>query len=209
MTPIEPPDRRHAEGHDNEGAGAMTMRARQKAETRRRLLEAALEEFLESSPTAASLDAVAERAGVSRPSLFFHFGSRLELMDQLAQHLIETRFVSRAEAARHVDIRGFVDAYLAEQRRPETRLLWQLGDQLQLDRPTGPNLAYWRTVAEIEAHLDEAGHERRRAHDLALVLASALMLVARRAAFGLTSGAEERDFVAALCELAGRGTSRC
>ncbi len=61
---------------------------------------------------------------------------------------------------------------------------------------------------EIEDHLREAGHDPDRAHELALVLAPALMLVARRAAFGLATASEVHDFVAAACDLAaGPGSS--
>jgi AcrR family transcriptional regulator len=192
----------HGPPGETGGARQPNQRARQKAETRRRLLEAAAEVFLEGGPMTTSLDAVAATAGVSRPTLFFHFGNRLELMDQLVKYLLETRFHAEAERHRGADLRAFLAAYLRSQRRRETRLLWQLGDALQLERPDGPNLAYWGAIREIEQRLTAAGHDPGAAHARALVLAPGLMLVARRAAFDLATDREMKDFVEAACDLA-------
>jgi AcrR family transcriptional regulator len=178
-----------------------SQRARQKAETRRRLLDAATEVFIESGPTTASLDRVAARAGVSKPTLFFHFGSRTELMDALVQYHL-TSFRSEAREYQCVDLRSFLEAYLRAQRRRTVRLVWHLGDLLYPDHPDGPNAGYRDLIDEIERRLVDAGLAGSLAHERAVVLAPALMMVARRAAQDLATEDEMRSFVSAACRLA-------
>ncbi|MDP9466193.1 MAG: TetR/AcrR family transcriptional regulator [Actinomycetota bacterium] len=59
---------------------------------RKQLLEAAHELFVEHGYHAAAMDDIAERAGVSKPVLYQHFPSKLELycalLDQHAEHLL-------------------------------------------------------------------------------------------------------------------------
>jgi AcrR family transcriptional regulator len=178
------------------------QRSRQKAETRRRLLEAATEVFIETSPMVASLDTIAARAGVARPTLLFHFGSRVELMDQVGQYHLE-RYRAAGREFEPGALRPFLEAYLRAQRSRRVRLVWQLGDLLYPDHPDGPNAGYWDLVAEIEGRLvGGAGVDPAQARQRARVLAPALMMVARRAAQDLATEREMRDFVAAACGLA-------
>jgi AcrR family transcriptional regulator len=61
---------------------------------RRQLLDAALEVFVANGYHAAAMDEIAERAGVSKPVLYQHFPSKLELylalLDESVDTLIET-----------------------------------------------------------------------------------------------------------------------
>jgi AcrR family transcriptional regulator len=63
-------------------------------ERRRQLLDAALEVFVSQGYHAAAMDEIAERAGVSKPVLYQHFPSKLELylalLDQSVDELLET-----------------------------------------------------------------------------------------------------------------------
>src|SRR6202045_3970852 len=63
-------------------------------ERRRQLLDAALEVFVAQGYHAASMDEIAERAGVSKPVLYQHFPSKLDLylalLDQSVDALVET-----------------------------------------------------------------------------------------------------------------------
>ena len=72
------------------GGGDDALRA-QKAETRKRLLQAAVEVFGQGSVMATPVDAVAAAAGVSKATLFFHFGSRLDLLEEVAAHGLRPR----------------------------------------------------------------------------------------------------------------------
>src|SRR5580692_1268707 len=61
---------------------------------RRQLLGAAQEVFVAQGYHAAAMDEIAERAGVSKPVLYQHFPSKLELylalLDQSVDNLLET-----------------------------------------------------------------------------------------------------------------------
>jgi len=63
-------------------------------ERRRQLLDAALEVFVSRGYHAAAMDEIAERAGVSKPVLYQHFPSKLELylalLDESVATLAET-----------------------------------------------------------------------------------------------------------------------
>jgi len=202
LSPTHIEEHRGGAPDDTETRPPPNQRARQKAETRRRLLEAATEVFIESAPIAASLDAIATRAGVARPTLLFHFGSRVELMRQVVQFHLE-QFREIARGYQPGELEPFLRGYLAAQRSPTVRLVWQLGDLLYPDHPEGPNSGYWDLVAEIERRLATGA---RLAPDLAArrarVLAPALMMVARRASQDLASDDEIEDFVSAACDLA-------
>src|SRR5918994_5877398 len=155
-----------------------SRRARQKAATRRRLLDTAVEVFVEHGPITASLDAIAGQAGVSKATVFFHFGNRTELMATLAGHLYEKAFPLTDRRPHRSDLPAFLRAYLRNQRLPEVKLIWQLGDLVAADHPEGLDAAYWHAVREIDERLVDAEIPAEVAHDRALVLAPALMLVA-------------------------------
>jgi AcrR family transcriptional regulator len=55
--------------------------------TREAILDAALELFTEEVTTHIRLEDIAQRAGVSRQSVYVHFGSRAGLMVALVQHM--------------------------------------------------------------------------------------------------------------------------
>jgi AcrR family transcriptional regulator len=65
----------------------VSARERQKLLNRRRLLEAAREEFARSGYTGATVEDIAARAGVSRATLYMHFESKLDLLAQIGEAL--------------------------------------------------------------------------------------------------------------------------
>jgi AcrR family transcriptional regulator len=181
---------------------ALTKRAQQKAETRRRLLEAATEVFLESAPMTASLDEVATRAGVSRPTLFFHFGSRAELMVELLRYHL-AGFRTRAKAFHPGEFRPFVEAYLRAQSSPTVRLVWRLVDLVYLEHAEEGDIGYRDLVAELEERVaGVAGLAPDEARQRAVVVANAVMHVARRAAHDQATEAEVEEFVDAVSRVA-------
>lgn len=184
------------DGADGNGAPPRppNKRARQKAETRQRLLDAATEVFLESPPMTASLDEVAARAGVSRPTLFFHFGSRAELMAELLRHHLES-FRSRARRFRPGELEPYIEAYLRSQRSHMVRLLWRLSDVIYLESPEGPDTAFLDLLDELERRLVATGLNGDEAHQRALVLAYAMNSMARRVAFDQATDGEIKDFL--------------
>lgn len=64
-----------------------------RAQRREQLLEAARDAFVQTGYHATAMDDIADRAGVSKPVLYQHFSSKLDLylglLDQQAQTLIE------------------------------------------------------------------------------------------------------------------------
>ncbi|MGQ0575545.1 MAG: TetR/AcrR family transcriptional regulator [Pseudonocardia sp.] len=70
---------------------ATTSRARRTADSRARILEAAVESLVDGGYAGATTLAIQERAGVSRGRLLHHFPSREVLLVAAAQHLAAQR----------------------------------------------------------------------------------------------------------------------
>lgn len=64
-------------------------RARQEAETRRRITEAVVELHRTVGPAATTVTAVADRAGVSRVTVYNHFPTEADLVEACSAHWIE------------------------------------------------------------------------------------------------------------------------
>src|SRR5262249_19278483 len=115
------------------------------ADRREAILEAAREAFAETGYHETSLDAVAERAGVSKALLYEHFGSKRELfvamLELHAPELIEriTGAVAAAEPG-EPRLRSGLEAFFGfvEERRGAWRIMFRnAGDPdvaLRLDR---------------------------------------------------------------------------
>lgn len=71
-------------------------------QARRAILDAALAQFAAYGYRRASMEDLARAAGLSRPSLYFHFGSKEELFRALVQRLHDEQ-LSGAEAAIALD----------------------------------------------------------------------------------------------------------
>jgi len=101
-------------------------------ERRAQLLTAALEVFTAAGYHAAAMDEIADRAGVSKPDLYQHFPSRLDLylavLDLHVDSLVYT--IQRAIASTHDNadrVRATVDAYFnfIEEEGEAYRLLFE------------------------------------------------------------------------------------
>ena len=101
-------------------------------ERRAQLLTAALEVFTAAGYHAAAMDEIAERAGVSKPVLYQHFPSKLDLylavLDLHVDSLVYT--IQRAIASTHDNadrVRATVDAYFnfIEEEGEAYRLLFE------------------------------------------------------------------------------------
>lgn len=170
-------------------------RAQQKAATRRRLLDAAVEVFATGSVMTTPVEQVAAAAGVSKATLFFHFNSRTELLEEVA-----SRLYGRGPAWRpglH-GLESFLDAYFRSQASPDSRLVWEIGDLLTVEGRSAPSTAYVHLVDHIADRLVEDGHEPDRARSLAGVVAPAALLVGRRLAYSEAAPGELERFRADL-----------
>jgi AcrR family transcriptional regulator len=176
-------------------------RAQRKADTRRRLLDAAAEVFLEQGPISPPLDLVAQRAGCSKATLFFHFPRRVDLISALARSLYEQQFAD-ADPSPTGDVEAHLQAYLRAQHRPEVRLLWQLGDLMADGRTADLAEGYRYLVGQIRRVLVNAGLADAAAAERAEVITPALMLIGRRAALDEATDAELTRFVTAATKIA-------
>ena len=84
------------------------MRTRNPTQTRERLLQAAFGEIYEQGYTAASVDRIVERSGVTKGALYHHFGGKKELGLAVIGGTIRTMVVdsfleSLAEAENPID----------------------------------------------------------------------------------------------------------
>lgn len=168
---------------------------------RRRLMDAAKHVFLEDGPRDADLAKIAERADVELDTLLALYPDRYDLMTKLVTRLYTSAFPFEGGWRHRSGLAAFLRAYLHRQQRPEVRLVWHIGDLLAPRHPDRVDAAYWHLAGELELRLLDAGLADDTAHECSLVLTPALMLVARRAAFDLTTQAELRDFVAAACRM--------
>ncbi len=90
-------------------------------ESRRRLLDAATELVAEGGPRAASVQAVADRAGISRGSVAWHFGSKDGLIAEVVEQAFRT---AEEEYRRRLGESGalsfdlLIDAHLAVVNAP-------------------------------------------------------------------------------------------
>jgi AcrR family transcriptional regulator len=178
-------------------------RAEQKQETRRALLRAAERLLADEHPTTVRLEDIAAAAGVSKATLFFHFGTRNDLFAALAYRLYVRRSVV-TDAAKHDGLRDYLTDYLAGMQLPEVRLIWRLGDLIGGDHPALLDAAYTHLTGELTSVLHREGVGDADAEQLAAVLCPALMMVARRAASDLGGEDEVDDFVEAATRLAAR-----
>lgn len=81
--------------------------------TRDRILAAALELFLEQGVRETSLRQIAERLGITKPALYYHFDSRLDLVRSMLQPLVEDidRALSDDELGGATDARSLLGRY--------------------------------------------------------------------------------------------------
>ncbi|MFF5989406.1 TetR/AcrR family transcriptional regulator [Prauserella flavalba] len=81
--------------------------------TRERIQEAALELFSEQGVRQTSLRQIADRLGLTKPALYYHFASREELVASLLQPLTDDldALLAEDEAAGDVDARELLGRY--------------------------------------------------------------------------------------------------
>ena len=68
----------------------LSARAAKQAETRRRIVEAAIELHTTLGPAATTVQAIAERAGVTRPTVYAHFPDARSLFEACSGHVRAT-----------------------------------------------------------------------------------------------------------------------
>jgi AcrR family transcriptional regulator len=192
-------------GHGAEASLPMNQRARQKAETRRRLIEAATEVFLQHPPMTAPLEEIAGRAGVRRETLLYHFGNRTGLMYEVMRHHLRSFEAQVSELG--TELAPFLELYLRAQTLPLVRLVRQLSDLLYHDMPPDepgtllPGTWYPIMAGNLESRLVEAGISAEEAQRRTPVFALALEAMAKQVAWDPACEGEIPNFVDTVCDL--------
>lgn len=148
--------------------------------TRAGLLSAARELLEEHGPTALTMGATAERAGVSRRSVYLHFATRADLLVALYDHVYETEGL--ADSIRPVleapDPVTALNEFAAHLGRLRERVR-AVAQAIQRQRRSDPDFAaHWEVVA---------GHQRRICHHLIQALHRGGVLAP---AWGVDSGTD-------------------
>jgi AcrR family transcriptional regulator len=86
---------------------------RPRSDTRQRIQEVARELFLQHGVQRTSLQDIADKLGISKPALYYHFTSREELVRSILMPLIDEgeRFVDDQEGRRDIDARELLEGY--------------------------------------------------------------------------------------------------
>lgn len=173
----------------------MPTQLERRTETQQAIIDAALELFVEHDDTDVSLDAVAERAGVAKSTVLYHFGSRLGLLGAVGEHLWREMGSRLAPFDQYEDAPAFLRALLRDGRSPRVRIFHQVGDRL-LYANEGRQIG--RGLEGLIEALELLGVRERT-----MVIAFAAMTMVRQVTFGDIDDATIDRFVDELFELSG------
>ncbi len=174
-------------------AAVATQTERSKT-TRRAIIEAAYTAFEESGAPDVALEAIAERAGVTKGSIHYHFDNRVGLLAAVAIWVFQKIEARVAEVPRDPNesrAYSYIRALLKEQSDPVGRVLFTIGDELA--RTDG--LEEVDPYKYLCAKLADLGVEGS-----VTVVAAAVMQLGRQLAFGQASAQEIDAMLEALCE---------
>lgn len=84
-----------------------------RSDTRERIQDVARELFVQQGVQRTSLQDIADRLGITKPALYYHFTSREELIRSIVQPLIEDgeQFVVDQENRADIDVRDLLEGY--------------------------------------------------------------------------------------------------
>jgi AcrR family transcriptional regulator len=87
--------------------------SRPRSGTRQRIQEVARDLFLQQGVQRTSLQDIADKLGITKPALYYHFASREELVRSILVPLIDEgeRFVSDQESRDEIDARALLEGY--------------------------------------------------------------------------------------------------
>jgi len=158
----------------------MNMRTAQKEETRARILAAAVALFEADHQGEVKLKDIAAEAGVSIPTLLFHFGSRLQLLTAVGEELFAKAEHHGPEPGVEGGTLAAIERYLHPRRSRAVRAVWRVGDEVAWLSPHTTEPYADRFRDRLCAHLLYDGFDQPDADILADLLAPAVMMVGRR-----------------------------
>jgi AcrR family transcriptional regulator len=141
----------------------MKIRELQRAEQRDGILAAAFGLFSQRGFDEVRMADVARAAGVSRATVFNHFGSKQGLVDGITEQVL-------------LYYQGMLDAALADTRSPTPALLRALFDHMAMGIETTRRVqrGIFREIARLQLGFDEGGATARTNHENQARLASLL-----------------------------------
>jgi AcrR family transcriptional regulator len=186
-----------------------------KEQRRHQVLEAALEVFSSAGYHAASMDDIAERAGVSKPVLYQHFPGKLDLYLALLDAGIAELFDAGRAALRSTTdnrqrVSGVVNAYFAFVADPRGayRLVFEsdLVNETQVrERVDAADSALARQTAAVIA--EDTGLNDEEAMLLASGMQGLVQVAARRWLHDATGNVSREEAADLITSLAWRGIS--
>src|SRR6201993_738525 len=87
--------------------------SRPRSDTRERIQDVARELFKQQGVQRTSLQDIADKLGITKPALYYHFTSREDLVRSIVQPLIDEgeRFLASHETARDASPRELLEGY--------------------------------------------------------------------------------------------------
>jgi len=87
--------------------------SRPRSDTRERIQDVARELFLQQGVQRTSLQDIADKLGITKPALYYHFASRDELIRSIVQPLIDDgeQFIAEKESQGSVEVRELLEGY--------------------------------------------------------------------------------------------------
>lgn len=157
-------------------SAGMATQVQRRTATKHAIVDATIALHLEHPTDEPSLDAVAERAGVAKSTVLYHFQSRLGLLEAVAQRLYADMGRRLSPLEQYTDARAFVRAFLLDGMNPSTRVFHRVGDQLVY---ATSSQGIGRGVRSVMQALEELGVTERL-----LTISAAVQMMSRQVAFG-------------------------
>ncbi len=121
--------------------------SRPRSDTRQRIQEVARDLFLQQGVQRTSLQDIADKLGITKPALYYHFASREDLVRSILVPLIEEgdQFVADQESRGDVDAREVLEGYFDFHYRHREDLVLVLAELTMLaDLGLIDNVLAWR-----------------------------------------------------------------
>jgi len=145
-----------------------TRRRRKSSKTADAIIAAASELFLSQGYSQTSLDAVAKLAGVTKPTVYSHFGSKKTLLKQVTQRNADRRVTAMSKQLRPTDnlrrdLTRFGDAILETVLSAESRAWHRFAGAEALEHPEVGEAFYAAGPARVIMLLTEYLATQKRA----------------------------------------------
>ncbi|MBI1179373.1 MAG: TetR family transcriptional regulator [Alphaproteobacteria bacterium] len=147
-------------------SGRETWQARKSAETRSEILEATIRSYIEVGYSRTTLQQIADRTGLSRGAIIYHFPSMVDVTRAAVAHLQQKRLAIYRDSLEQIESEpDFVDAALETLWQQTSDPLFTAYNELTVAARTDPDLeAILRPAQEeYEREWDRIGRDHSHA----------------------------------------------